>query len=148
MSRASDKENRRPRLSDLRDSGNIEQDADVILLIHKPDGQDDGRTLCDTSIICAKQRQRETGDAHVQYHRPTMSYQTKYYEPDTDQEAFAPGPVWPAGKVRLVPAVGGTAERDDGSDQRERDAIKADALEEEALAAKPEQTPVMGNTEP
>lgn len=35
LNRSNDKENRKPRLSDLRDSGSIEQDADIVLLMHK-----------------------------------------------------------------------------------------------------------------
>lgn len=36
LSRACDTENRRPRADDLRDSGNVEQDADIVLMIHVP----------------------------------------------------------------------------------------------------------------
>jgi replicative DNA helicase len=35
MSRSSEKENRRPQLSDLRDSGTLEQDASVVLFVYK-----------------------------------------------------------------------------------------------------------------
>lgn len=53
LNRASDKEQRLPRLSDLRESGSIEQDADIVLLLH----QDDIAAKC----IVAKQRNGCTG---------------------------------------------------------------------------------------
>lgn len=83
LSRASAAESRRPRLSDLRDSGNIEQDADNIILIHK----DENATgeVCDTTLIVAKQRQGDTGDAYVVYRKPTMSYHAKHVGPDPSQ---------------------------------------------------------------
>ena len=36
LSRECDRDNRRPRADDLRDSGNIEQDADMVLMLHVP----------------------------------------------------------------------------------------------------------------
>ena len=72
LSRASDRENRRPKLSDLRDSGSIEQDADNVVLIHLDNTSDD--IISQTELIVAKQRQGDTGIAIVGYHRPTMSY--------------------------------------------------------------------------
>jgi replicative DNA helicase len=41
FNRSAEKENRRPRLSDLRESGSIEQDADVVLMLNRPKTEDD-----------------------------------------------------------------------------------------------------------
>jgi replicative DNA helicase len=52
---------RMPRLSDLRDSGNIEQDADVVVLLHRP-GKDDPEEPQDViQMIIAKQREGSLG---------------------------------------------------------------------------------------
>lgn len=54
---------RRPQLSDLRESGAIEQDADVVMLIHRPDfyakGEDDKDGTAE--VIIAKQRNGPLG---------------------------------------------------------------------------------------
>jgi len=65
---------RRPQLSDLRDSGAIEQDADVVLFIHREDyykdkddtsiGEDNGG---ETEIIIGKQRNGPTGIVKVTF---------------------------------------------------------------------------------
>ncbi|UCE62053.1 MAG: DnaB-like helicase C-terminal domain-containing protein, partial [Phycisphaerales bacterium] len=79
LSRASASGNRRPGLSDLRDSGNIEQDADNVILIHRENDRHDD--LFGTTLIVAKQRQGDTGDAQVWYRRSTMSYEARHVEP-------------------------------------------------------------------
>lgn len=61
------REGNRPRLSDLRDSGSIEQDADVVMFIHRDDkinfqrAQEDGRTNM-AQLIIAKHRNGPTGE--------------------------------------------------------------------------------------
>lgn len=54
LNRASETENRRPMLSDLRDSGSIEQDADAVLFLHQPRKPDWPRGQIE--LIIAKQR--------------------------------------------------------------------------------------------
>jgi len=55
LNRENEKEGRRPRLSDLRDSGSIEQDADVILFPHPKPDQPGGDVL-QIDLLLAKQR--------------------------------------------------------------------------------------------
>lgn len=62
LSRAADKEQREPRLSDLRDSGAIEQDADMVMFLHREgyyheDAEEPNKTKCDF----AKHRNGEVG---------------------------------------------------------------------------------------
>ncbi len=58
---------KRPMLSDLRESGSIEQDADVVILVHRPEYYgitelDDGRSTENLAeLIIAKQRNGATG---------------------------------------------------------------------------------------
>ena len=44
LSRDVEKQNRKPQLSDLRDSGSIEQDADVVMLLHREDYGKESKT--------------------------------------------------------------------------------------------------------
>lgn len=50
----------RPMLSDLRESGSIEQDADVIFLVHRPDAYDKEDRPGEADIIMAKHRNGPT----------------------------------------------------------------------------------------
>ncbi|MDD6581580.1 MAG: DnaB-like helicase C-terminal domain-containing protein [Bacteroidales bacterium] len=70
---------RKPMLSDLRESGSIEQDADTVLLIHRPEyyNQDEGvrkneagEFRCGVGeMILAKQREGSTGGIEFYYNR-------------------------------------------------------------------------------
>ncbi|OQA02397.1 MAG: Replicative DNA helicase [Planctomycetes bacterium ADurb.Bin401] len=61
---AEGREGHRPRMSDLRESGSIEQDADVIMLIHREDyyhrGEQDYEDTATAEVIIAKQRNGPT----------------------------------------------------------------------------------------
>lgn len=66
LSRAVEKEKReekRPKLSDLRESGSIEQDADIVMFLHRP-GKDDPSVEEPNKAICIieKFRNGEPGD--------------------------------------------------------------------------------------
>jgi replicative DNA helicase len=65
LSRESEKrENKIPMLSDLRESGSIEQDADVVIFLHR-DNYYDKEAGNTTKIIVAKQRSGPTGEVPV-----------------------------------------------------------------------------------
>jgi replicative DNA helicase len=66
----------RPQLSDLRDSGSIEQDADLVMFLYRPeyyssDGLDkDGESLeGKAELIVSKQRNGPTGTVNLFFHK-------------------------------------------------------------------------------
>lgn len=72
LTRANEQQSRRPRLSDLRESGSIEQDADGVWFIHDPsDGEEDpmGEQTGVVRIIVAKQRNGPKLDTSAVYLR-------------------------------------------------------------------------------
>lgn len=63
LSRDGVKGNRRPILSDLRDSGSLEQDADVVAFLHRPNEED--REFIE--LIIGKQRNGPTGIVNLRF---------------------------------------------------------------------------------
>jgi replicative DNA helicase len=86
LSRASERrgEDKRPLLSDLRESGSIEQDADVVAFIHRESyyNRDEEQSDADrakSEIILAKQRNGPTGTVQLNF----ISRFTRFDNPDS-----------------------------------------------------------------
>lgn len=76
VNRASeDRQDHKPRLADLRESGSIEQDADTVMMLHRPgkfDGTQEDNIL---EVIIAKQRNGPTGDVTLTYLKQFNRYE-------------------------------------------------------------------------
>jgi replicative DNA helicase len=70
-----DRQDHRPRLSDLRESGSLEQDADTVLLLHRPDRYEPGQHEGIIEVIIAKQRNGPTGEVTLAYLKQFMRYE-------------------------------------------------------------------------
>lgn len=74
-------EGKRPQLSDLRESGAIEQDADIVCFIHRPEyyritEDEHGNSLVGIAeIIVAKHRNGPTGIAHMRFDNEYARFQ-------------------------------------------------------------------------
>ncbi len=78
----------KPQLSDLRESGSIEQDADMVIFIHRPDYVGLSENAGDkeaTEIIIAKHRNGETADIDMRF----RSEQIKFMEMDESLDVQA-----------------------------------------------------------
>lgn len=70
-----DRTDKRPLMSDLRDSGEIEQDADLILLIYREDAYDkqsDNAGIAE--ILCRKNRNGATGEVFAKFTGETTRF--------------------------------------------------------------------------
>ena len=89
LSRASERrgDDKRPMLSDLRESGSIEQDADLVAFIHREayynrDEEISESERAKSEIIIAKQRNGPTGTVHLNF----ISRFTRFDNPDSGHE--------------------------------------------------------------
>ncbi|MFH1402465.1 MAG: replicative DNA helicase [Patescibacteria group bacterium] len=76
LSRAVESRGGRPRLSDLRDSGSIEQDADVVMFIHRENNEDgDGKSNL-AEILIEKHRNGPTGKINLNFNDKKATFQS------------------------------------------------------------------------
>jgi replicative DNA helicase len=66
---------KRPSLSDLRDSGGVEENADNVLFLHRPNQFDGAEPDTIAEIISAKSREAGFFVARVGWNGPLMSYE-------------------------------------------------------------------------
>ena len=84
--------NGKPQLSDLRESGSIEQDADMVIFIHRPDFvglSEDPADREKAYIVIAKHRNGEVCDIEMKY----KASQVRFVEPDQALDIQASRPV-------------------------------------------------------
>ncbi len=67
LSRAVEQRGGRPKLSDLRDSGAIEQDADVVMFIHREANEEGGGRSQHTELLIEKHRNGATGVVNLYF---------------------------------------------------------------------------------
>lgn len=103
----------KPQLSDLRESGSIEQDADMVIFVHRPDFIGLGENPEDkekTYIIIAKHRNGAVGEIEMRF----KSEQVKFVE--NDDTLLGGGPVTYSSAINDDYTPSGGGEFDNSSD--------------------------------
>jgi len=89
LSRDIEKRRGKPRLSDLRDSGSIEQDADVVMFIHREDKMSEGEERNNIAeILVEKHRNGPVGKVNLYFNEALTTFLPLE---NNDFEDFAPG---------------------------------------------------------
>lgn len=76
------REDKRPRLADLRESGAIEQDADMVMFLHRPDAYDPEDRPGEAEVVIAKHRSGPTGIVRLTWRKEFMRFED--YSPMAD----------------------------------------------------------------
>lgn len=78
----------RPVLSDLRDSGSIEQDADVVMFLHRPYyyNKEEDVDPSEAEVIVAKQRNGPLDTIRLNWNEDFTLFENRYDQPSGDQE--------------------------------------------------------------
>jgi len=68
------REDKRPRLADLRESGAIEQDADIVMFLHRPEAYDPEDRPGEADLIVAKNRHGPIGTVQLVWLKSMMRF--------------------------------------------------------------------------
>ena len=79
------REGHTPRMSDLRESGSIEQDADVIILLHREDYYDPTKRPGEVDLNIAKQRNGPTGKVKLTFRREILRFENYQHNTSSDE---------------------------------------------------------------
>lgn len=123
--KSTDREDNRPRMSDLRESGSLEQDADVVLLLHREEqhhpGDEDWRErnrdkIGVAELIIAKQRNGPTGSVTLTWDDTATRFKN-HAQGAGGRAPREEQPTWghplPKSKPQPVPTAGLPPEQDD-----------------------------------
>ena len=85
----------KPRMSDLRESGAIEQDADMVILLHREEYYKPNDPDCKgkAELIIAKQRNGPVGSIELHFNSRFTRFDNLHHGPDVGSGAYAEAPV-------------------------------------------------------
>jgi replicative DNA helicase len=81
-------ERKKPQLSDLKDSGAIEETGDAVLMIYQPDEFEAQRDKNMIKILIAKNRNGETGDIKLYFYKQYQEFTESKYEDDSQRSIY------------------------------------------------------------
>ncbi len=79
------REDKRPRLADLRESGAIEQDADIVMFLHRPDAYDPEDRPGEADLIVAKNRNGPIGNVPLTWLKEMLKFGDRAYDGGTSE---------------------------------------------------------------
>ncbi len=83
------RENKLPRLADLRESGAIEQDADLVMFLHREDAYGDTDRQGEADLVVAKHRNGPTGIVPLTWIKESMRFENSSRDSNAEKGVMA-----------------------------------------------------------